>query len=181
MYYLLECDEDNMTAYISSDGKPIYVPIDGQVVDANKYSTPFLYKYHDHFGEPLFDFYSSGCLMSNRLVAAIEEAGCNNLQLFDAELRNEENDILNKEFCAVNIVGLVKCADVEASTTSKLGGGHYFHNLVIDINNVNNVNDLGIFRLAESLMDIIVNESVANSIKAKNLRGVQLIPLTINL
>ena len=174
MYYQLDCDGPGMTAYINPEGRPIRAPMHGQLVNVAPEKLPIRFKYSDPTGSSLFDYYAGKCLMSKRLVTALEGAGVDNLQSFEAELRNEADGVVNKDYCVINIVGLVTCADVAASKTSELGSTYYFHDLVID---PSRVGDLRIFRLAESLMDVLIHEQVAKSIESKDFRGVILRPV----
>lgn len=174
MYYQLESDEAEMTAFITPENESSESLIMGTLLDAENEELPFRYTYNDPTGSPLFDYYSGDNLMSKRLVAALEKAGVDNLQKFEVELVNEKTGKVNKDFWNVNIIGLVSCAEVDLSETSELGSGYYFHNLVID---PTKVGDLLMFRLAESMMDVLVEERVARAIEAGAFRGVVLNPV----
>jgi hypothetical protein len=54
-------------------------------------------------------------VMSDAFIAALRGAGVSNLQCFPAELRSTKDNSVWKNYQAVNIVGLIACADLEAS------------------------------------------------------------------
>lgn len=68
---------------------------------------------------------------------------------------------------------MVECAKLDESEKLPLGGGFYFQNLGID---PEQTHDLLVFRLKESLMDIIVHEKVAKKLEEKQIRGITLTP-----
>ena len=174
MYYQLESDEGGMTAYVKRVHATSFPLIQGVPIDAKKEVLPFRYKYRDPHGKPLFDYYSANKLMSRRLVEALEAAGVDNLQKFETELEDEATGKVSADFWTVNIIGLVECADVEASKTSELGSSFYFHDLVIS---PEKAGDLLMFRLAESMINVLVHEKVARAIQAGGFRGIVLNPL----
>jgi hypothetical protein len=175
VYYQLDCDEATMTAYVVAVKRPRKNLIRGLTIDPVGESPPFRYRYKDATNSPLFDFYSGPNLMSKRLVSALEQAGVDNLQKFEAELVDETTGQVNTEFWVVNIVGLVECADLASSRTSELGSSYYFHELVID---PNKTQGLLMFRLAQSGIDILVHQKVATAIEQGKFRGVTLTALS---
>jgi hypothetical protein len=171
MYYQLECDEDTMTAYVTPENESSESLVRGRLIDAEEEILPFRYSYRDPTGAPLFDYYSGDCLMSKRLVEALEKAGADNLQKFEVELVDEQTGKVNTDFWNVNIIGLVACAKLDESQTSELGSSYYFHDLVID---PKKIGEMRIFRLAESLIDVLVDDHVAEQIQAGGFRGIVL-------
>jgi hypothetical protein len=122
----------------------------------------------------LFAFFQNQSLMHRRLVDAMMSAGVDNLQLYPAEIRDESSGETIEDYVVANVVGLVSCANVTASTTEPLADVYFFHELVID---PTRTGDLLLFRLAESQMDIIVHEKVASAIRSADLPGLVLEPL----
>ena len=175
MYYQLGCDEATMTAYVVPENEPWHSLIDGQLIDPASESPPFKYRYKDPTKSQLFDYYSAPDLMSKRLVSALEQAGVDNLQKFEAELVDEATGQVNSDYWVVNIVGLVECANLDSSKTSELGSGYYFHELVID---PSKTQGLLMFRLAQSGIDILVHQKVATAIEQGKFRGVTLTALS---
>lgn len=174
MYYQLECDEHGMTAYITAETECSEPLIRGRFVDPEGEELPFRFSYRDPTGKPLFDYYSGDELMSKRLVAALEKAGVDNLQVFETVLVDEQTGAVNSDFVTVNIIGLVSCADMAQSEASELGPNYYFRKLVI---NQEKTGGSLMFRLAESKIDVLVEERVAKAIQAGAFRGVTLTPL----
>ena len=77
--------------------------------------------------------------------------------------------------CVVNIVGKVAAADMKQSQAISLGGGQVFTRLTVD---PGRAQGLLMFRLAESLIDVIVREKVARAIAAGQFPAVALTPVT---
>jgi hypothetical protein len=174
VYYELNSDEANMSAYVSdvrSTGKSL---ISGNPITVRPETLPFQYSFSDSSGAPLFDYYSALNIMSAKLTETLERAGVDNLQKFACELSPDGGGPVRSDFFTVNILGLVSCADVAASKTTELGSSFYFHNLVL---RAEKTGDLLMFRLAESEMTVIVHESVAAAIKGAKLNGIVLKPL----
>lgn len=98
-------------------------------------------------------------VMSARLIDELLSAGVNNLQCFDAVLTNKSTGETWHTHKAVNIVGLVSCADLSRSEYAKIGGGLYdFNSLVVDPNRATGL----FFRLAESPSTIIAHKSIGD-------------------
>lgn len=174
MYYILGTDP-GITAYVEPERESPNSLVSGVYIDPAGEPLPYRYRYHDLLGNPLHEFDSGTNLMSKRLISVIQGCGVDNLQTFQVELVDESTGSETDDFCVVNVVGLVACANVESSESSPLGGGYYFHNLVID---KEKTRGLLIFRLAESLIDILVDEKVAQEIKKHDFRGVTLTAIT---
>lgn len=113
-------------------------------------------------------------LFSNRLVTVLQSGGINNLQCFDGGVRQPDGT-LHLSYQAVNIVGLVACADLNRSIF--LPGNHpplmEFRKLVISTKKA-----VGheFFRLYEDC-SIIVSERIKTLIESGNFEGFTLTPL----
>jgi len=102
--------------------------------------------------------------MSDRLVAALREAGVDNLQCFDAVLQNPETGESWKGYQAVNIIGCTACADLSRSEYTEIGGGLLgFSWLVVDPKLARGAL---FFRLAESPSMIIAHRSIGDHLYA---------------
>ena len=98
-------------------------------------------------------------VMSNRLVEALRAMGVDNLQCYDTILENGDTGESWRGFKAVNVIGLVSCADLEQSQYTKLGGGLYdFASLVVDPRRAQGL----FFRLAEAPGTMIAHKSVGD-------------------
>lgn len=121
--------------------------------------------------ERLADFYSESALMSPKLVDALKSVGVENIQVFPVEIKDAETEeLVEVPYFFVNVVGVVACADLSASDSAPLGDGYYFHKLKI---NEKDTNDLLMFRLAESHLEIIVEEKVAKVINSGEFKGIE--------
>lgn len=107
-------------------------------------------------------------LMRDDLVQALEEAGVDNLEKFPAVVRDETKSEEHTTYKAVNIVGLIACADMEGSKLmdDEDEPGEVdvnFDSLVIDEKKAGGAL---LFRLAESVNAIIVHRSVRDRVEA---------------
>jgi|GEM_PF-1840881 len=167
----------------------------GQFVKSNDIEPPFLVDMHagedsgyDQFdidfvgeaeqvpvSERLKDFYTTAPLMSSALIQTLLDAGVDNLQLFPVVVRDAATGaVLEKQYQFFNIVGLISCANIEASEHAPIGSTFYFHDLVIDETKANGAL---MFRLAESPFEIIVAEQVAKAINNGGFKGITAEPL----
>jgi hypothetical protein len=123
-------------------------------------------------GELLPMYKSSAPLMRADLLAALSESGVDNLQLFDAVLRDPIKNAEHKDYKAVNIVGVVAAADLAASqmmgTTDSTLIDADFHRLAF---REKIPNDLLLFRLAESVNAIVVHDRVKRRIESAGIPG----------
>ena len=176
MYYRMGTDRRILTAFVEKKSGPaIFALTIGSHYDAEADELPFRFSFRDPEKQPLLDFIGGDCLMSRRLVETLEGAGVDNLQKFEAELHDETSGEINRYFYVVNVVGLVAAADLSKSKSLPLGGGHVFTDLTVD---PSKTQGLLVFRLAESLIDIIVHERVAKAIEAGKFHGVLLTPVS---
>lgn len=101
-------------------------------------------------------------VMSNRLVAEFREYGVNNLQTFRSVLENQQNGEQWEGYQAVNIVGLVDCANMRKSKYSNIGGGLVsFRKLVV---NASSAAGALLFRLPQAPELILIHERIRDSI-----------------
>jgi len=108
------------------------------------------------------------------LVAILIEAGVDNLQAFPAVLVDPSGKEIDG-YKAVNIVGLVKCADLSKSQYDDITGTGLmamgFRKLVID---EAAAAGHAFFRLAEAVASIIVHDQLKTRIDAANFRYISL-------
>jgi len=101
-------------------------------------------------------------VMHARLVHVLAAAGVDNLQVFSARITDPNTNTTYDDYFAVNVVGLVECADMARSDHAPLADLFFFYKLVII---PGKARGLSLFRLAESPIDIIVHERVARAIR----------------
>ena len=173
MYFRMSSDSMEMTAFITPISECSKSLILGRPIDVSRQRIPFRYSYMDPECMPLFDYYDSDSLMSDRLVMELEKAGVDNLQKFPAVLVDEVTGAERNDYFVVNVIGIISCADLRMSRSTELGSLYYFHDLIIDPSKA-----MGclLFRLAESRMDVIVNDRVARAISDGNFRGIEFSP-----
>jgi len=100
-------------------------------------------------------------LFSNKLFSALDDIGVENMEGFQAVLVDGDDKVVSDEYQAVNIVGVVAAADLTASRVADGSAPTLidtsFESLAID---ENKARGQSIFRLAENVGAIIVNQSV---------------------
>lgn len=124
---------------------------------------------------PLPDYVSPAVgipLFSDRLRRVLESSGVNNIQYFNAVVRNAaSNESYN--YYAANVVGLVSCVDREQSAYIPSFGSDFliggFQRLVIDESKIKYE---GLFRLAEYSLIALVSEDVKTAIMQAELGGI---------
>ena len=111
--------------------------------------------------------------MHNDLYEALVTAGVDNLQVYDAVIRDLKRGIEHKDYKAFNIVGVVAAADMGASemmgTSDSTLIDADFDRLVID---EAKCKDLLLFRLAENITAIIVDERVKKEVEKRGIKGI---------
>jgi uncharacterized protein DUF1629 len=173
MYFRLQVEPTLRSGYVQKEANQNVTLMRGSLEDEDSLTLPwpFTVIVDEEEGLEMSDFYPDNNLMSKRLVATLQSVGVDNLQTFPAEIRNSATGENIHDFVAVNIVGLVSCADVGASTSSPLADVRYFHRLVID---PKRADGLHVFRLAESRMDVIVDDAIAEAIRTGTFTDVVL-------
>jgi len=123
-------------------------------------------------GDPA-DFHSGRlCVMSERMVDVLRDAGVDNLQVFPAQLVDERT---GKRWPAavVNVVGRVAAADLAESERVNVGetapGEAHFARLVVD---PEALGGLLMVRLAESPTSLLIHEQVKQRLERASLTGV---------
>lgn len=121
----------------------------------------------DEPGVLLEMYQDSGVVMTERLVQALGAAGVDNIQVFDAVIRDPKTGHVTTDYKVVNVIGVVACADLGSSTFKASGGAPIidvsFDSLVID---EERAGGQLLFRLAESLSAIIVHDRVKRHLLA---------------
>jgi hypothetical protein len=111
-------------------------------------------------------------LMRDDVVEALTKAGVDNIQYFDAVILNPKTGEEHRNYKAFNIVGLVAAAEMQQSrvmegSTSTIGDVD-FDELVID---ESKARGHLMFRLAECISAIVVDEPVKAAIEAAGIPG----------
>ena len=105
-------------------------------------------------------------LFRDDLIAAIQSAGVDNLDLYDSVLIDPVQGVRHRNYKAVNIVGLVAAADLDKSVYSTPSGSALidtdFDSVVIDEKKARGIL---MFRMAECVSAIVIHEKVKTSIE----------------
>jgi hypothetical protein len=112
-------------------------------------------------------------LMHITLLEAFKAAGVDNLQTYDAVLRDTENGVEYKDYKAFNVVGKIAAADMGDSTMMGTSDSTMidadFDGLVLD--EAKCAGKL-LFRLAENITAIIVDERVKVEVEERGIKGI---------
>lgn len=184
MYYRLSSENLKLNVRMNKLNNLDLIPIDGEPLDPEYDPEELPFKFEMLVRKDLesgieqqptiYDLYSEKPLMSKRLVETIQAAGVDNIEVFPAVVTWEEKNRVIDDYVVVNIVGLISCAVKDQLDTSPIAGVDYFHSITIDPARTNN---MLMFRLAESQIEVLVHEQVADAIKAGNFEGVVLEPV----
>ncbi len=107
-------------------------------------------------------------LMSAPLVAALQQLGVDNMDVYTAVIRELDTGRTYDGFKAVNILGLVSAVDMAASEVVDLGGDdndlnlYFFDRIALD---ETKCRGLLLFRLAEKMSAIVVDATVKETLE----------------
>ena len=112
-------------------------------------------------------------LMSRDLVETIQSCGVDNLDLYNAVIRELATGHEYRNYLAVNIIGVISGADRTQSVSTSLDGlGNWFERLVLD---EHATRGSLMFRLRGSLSKVMVHRRVKEAIEAKGFPLLQFI------
>ena len=176
MYFRLDAKLNRNAGLIMYEDNVAETLIKGAPVDPSGLVLPWPLSLEHKRTDPLqmADFYPYPKLMSLRLIDALKAAGVDNLQLFDAEITNSKTGAKIEGYQVVNVLGLVAAADPDASKSRPLAHVQFFESLVID---EARARGQLMFRLAESLDDIVIAEKVAKRVHEGRFVDVVVEPL----
>ena len=113
-------------------------------------------------------------LMRDDLVAALQAVGVDNLELFDAVIRDPSTGEDHANYKAFNIIGLVAAADMQGSVLMGTSDSTLidadFEQLAID---EKKAAPFRLFRLAESVSTIIVDQVVKDEVERRGIEGME--------
>lgn len=117
---------------------------------------------HPSYAEGVLPMFNDEILLMTRpLVSCLFDAGVDNLQCFPAVIVNPTDGTADTGYWAVNVLGIVRAADLAASRLAPSSSGSLigvdFESLVID---PKAARDLNLFRLAECVTAIVTHERV---------------------
>lgn len=170
-YYVMTCEGVYPSTMIGeSPDLPGGAWMDGQPIQYDV-PEPLVFSLNPEYPGKLCSMYDESILlMSSDLVGAIKTAGVDNIQCFRAVVRDLVNKKDYSNYQAVNILGLVSCADMEKSELMGTSDSALidvdFHSLVIDESKAGGAL---LFRLAEKVSAIVVHEKVKENIEKKEI------------
>jgi hypothetical protein len=169
LYYILK--NNILSDFESTLSEPKGFPrevnfISGKVI-SEKIKTPLVFTTNAKQGDAMVDFSKgSVTLMSKRFLEILQGAGVDNLQVFPAIVKSEEDETVWKDYFAVNVLGMISCADLSKSTYDEIMPGHYaFDELAIYPEKAKGTL---LFRLHEHSPTIIMHRSVGVHIKSQD-------------
>lgn len=164
MYYVIEMDESADVNVYMEPLNNVHARLqngDRINVDERKLELPFRFEMKVRKNrdgsrqQPRFNTYdSSKELMHTSLVEALQSAGVDNLQIFPAIVTEAGAEEENKDFVVVNVVGLASSASADSET----------HQLLM-------------FRLAESKLNLIIHERIAENLIHRNFPYLNITPI----
>jgi hypothetical protein len=111
-------------------------------------------------------------LMRADLLAALEQAGVDNLQRFPAVVSDPQRGTVYTDYSAINVIGVAAVADLARSARAGIRDGALlavdFTGLVID---PSAAQELLLFRLAEDVSAIVVHERVRRTVESRGVPG----------
>ena len=125
-------------------------------------------------GDFIPDFFCPSIpLMTNKILNILDEAGVDNIDRYKVELYDQGGKLISRNYCAINILDRVSCADLEQSDCEFDNPGDLvgidFESLVIDEERAKGYN---LFRLHEAVNGIVVHDSVKVRLEKEMLAGV---------
>lgn len=179
MYYTFGTDGQENTYMGLKTGQNSHVSLmGGRLLDikADEIELPYRYTMTVDDGEAprMYDFYPGAFLMTQRLTAALQAAGVDNLQLFACKIKREHTTKEVAGYTTVNVIGRVACAAPAASTSMPVGNSKYYTKLAID---PAKAKGQLMFRLKESPLLILLHESVVKAIESEKFTGLALKPI----
>lgn len=144
----------------------------GNIIDPSKLP-PLVYEHNFPKGEPVPHYLTGGTVLASKFfIDLIQSLGINNYQAFPAVLLNPETQEKRDDYCLFNVIGLLKAADLSASSYDEIMKGNSegidlpllaFKDISID---GKRVHDIDMFRLAEEPISLIVSNLVIDALKA---------------
>jgi hypothetical protein len=134
------------------------------------FTVPLSFEVSNPAGAPPRHFVGSSVpVWSSRFLETVTSVGVRNVDAYQAVLKNPAEKLQWSDYHAINIIGLLACADMNASEYGVIvpsaDGVPYvnFHRLVIDPSGIMGVD---IFRIAQDPGIIIASQRIITALKA---------------
>jgi hypothetical protein len=110
-------------------------------------------------------------VVTDRMRAALERTGIDNVQYFRARVQPEWSEQIEQGYWLMNVIGVVTCVDRLASGLD-IDDDTALSDIASFVIDPDRTCGLGIFRLAEDVRMIVVSPRVQVALRAAGLRGV---------
>jgi hypothetical protein len=132
----------------------------------------------DTHSDRLREFYNVDALvMTKRLAQALRDAGVDNLDVYEAIIRHSKTGLVEREYVAANLVGIVSAVDMSQSNAVGSTSGNLldvdFDGLRID---ATKATGLLMFRLAENTSAVVIDERVKDYLLAHGFDMLTFVP-----
>jgi hypothetical protein len=168
-YYMMGCEHEEamMLSHIQE--------VDGQDwFEGRRFRTPpqtpvEVFVSPEYEDRVLLEFFPVQMLMRTDLVQCLRDAGVDNLEAYDAVIRESEGDRVYDNYKAVNVVGVISAAD-RARTIFHPDNPSRLINADIESLYIDpaKAGDALMFRLAEAITGLVVHERVKAAVEAGN-------------
>jgi uncharacterized protein DUF1629 len=174
-YYVMTCDGEYPSAVIDHGPRMDDAPWFSGTLIQPDFNVPLVYVLKPKPGILKAMYAALGYpIMRDDLIDALQAAGVDNLQLFDAVVEDPVSGTRHTNYKAFNVVGAVAAADMAKSVlmgTPDSGKIDIdFESLAID---EKKAAPFKLFRLAESVSAIIVNDAVKDEVERRNIPGME--------
>lgn len=172
MYYLIDDDDD----YYEDSGHimeypqmPSNISFNSGARIASVLKTPLKFRMDPEWGsDPMLIMGVEIPLFHKDFVMELNKLGVDNIDTYDAEIENPYTNSVLKEYYAVNIIGIVAAADLSKSKFRSFSNPPAIDTVFTDLKiDESKVKGLLMFRMAESVTDIVVHEKVKKGLEKK--------------
>jgi hypothetical protein len=161
MYYSLGRRLTNESVVIDPTSHEEYTLWDGARLDPSV-PTPWTFEIDTKIsGTEMPSLFMNETLFIKELYQAFVAAGVDNLETYPAVIINPDTGAEHHNYLVVNVIGLVACADMQASQYAELADSYVFRQLVI---HPERTGGALMFRLAESPPRILISDQVVSKL-----------------
>jgi hypothetical protein len=170
-HYVMTCEGADPGTMLSEGPNAPDTPwMDGKPI-RETFTEPFVFFLDPEYpGEMMAMYEVPLLLMRDDLLKALKDSGVDNLQTYPAIIQDKVKKKEYKNYSAVNLVGVVSCADPAKSRKGRVTDSEmidaFFESLVIDEAKTKGAL---MFRLAESVGAIIASDRVKAKIEAAGI------------
>lgn len=141
---------------------------------------PLLLTIEPREGAPLPTYMNQPVPLMNRaLYEVLRGAGVDNLDVYRAELRHPDGRLESDDYYVFNLIGVVKAVDL---AKSKFDADQPNREIAMTLDSTvidpAATHDLAMFRLAENLTTVVVNERIKQAIENSGIKLIKIYPLT---